>query len=373
MIVIFICDSLNVVLEGPLVSLLDIFRYVDAIPEPLRFLLVVLGIIFIIKEIFRCLIHTFRVVEQFCLTIKLKVYYPVVTRIMRRKHKGFIRDYLRRLTMPIDEEWGLSYSVDVEWSDEERVYADLESGRLIIRLPYEEALHKVIARALLMSAPYGVSEYLEAIFGSRLAQVLSIALARDYASRDVNVLREFVSYVEEAFESDRELKELIDYVSKADDTSLYRHIVLYEIRRVLEEYDGRVIKEKLREDVEKLIRLVVLLREDINVPLLCGHYISLVIVRAGKIEKVLLEEWDRYVEIINNCMKECSKIRRIYVISAGIVVKAVARKLIKYLIDHVRGIKLIKEHFYRARYYKGRPGVRCYVAILEVTEGVFST
>jgi len=126
-----------------------------------------------------------------------------------------------------------------------------------------------------------------------------------------------------------------------------------------------VIKEKLREDVEKLIRLVALLQEDINVPLLCSHYISLVIVRAGKIEKVLFEEF------INSCMKECSRMRRIYVISAGIVVRAVARKLIKYLIDHVRGIELIKEHFYRARYYKGRLGTRCYVAILEVTEGVF--
>ena len=44
---------------------------------------------------------------------------------------------------------------------------------MIIRLPYDDALHKVIAKALLMSAPYGVSEYLEAIFGSKLAQVLS--------------------------------------------------------------------------------------------------------------------------------------------------------------------------------------------------------
>ena len=47
----------------------------------------------------------------------------------------------------------------------------------------------------------------------------------------MNVLREFVSYVEETFGSDKELKGLMDYVSKADDTSLYRHIVLYEIRR----------------------------------------------------------------------------------------------------------------------------------------------
>ena len=64
MIVIFICDSLNVVLDGLLVSPLDIFRYVDAIPESLGFLLVVLGMIFIIKEIFWCLIHVFKFVER---------------------------------------------------------------------------------------------------------------------------------------------------------------------------------------------------------------------------------------------------------------------------------------------------------------------
>ena len=55
-------------------------------------------------------------IEQFYLTIKLKVYYPIASRIVRSKHKGFIRDYLRKLTMPIseDEEWGLNYGIDVE-------------------------------------------------------------------------------------------------------------------------------------------------------------------------------------------------------------------------------------------------------------------
>ena len=99
------------VLEGCLSSLLDILRYINNIPEPLRSFLVVLGIIFIIKEILQYLIHTFRVVEQFYLTIKLKVYYPIASRIVRSKHKGFIRDYLRKLTTPISEgeEWGLTY------------------------------------------------------------------------------------------------------------------------------------------------------------------------------------------------------------------------------------------------------------------------
>jgi len=100
--------------------------------------------------------------------------------------------------------------------------------------------------------------------------------------------------------------------------------------------------------------------------MVCGHYISITIVRVGKLEKVLLEEWSRYVNYIRMCMQKCGTLRRVYVVSAGKFIKEIAKKFIDYVTSNVSGLKLESQVSYRARYYKGKPGVTQYVAVFEV-------
>jgi len=344
-----------------------ILEILDKLPEPLRSLFTVLGIIFAIYLILKVLMKLFRSVENAIRYVKLKVYYPLASHLVKRKHKEYVREFLKSLVSkrPVAPGLGIEYDVDVEWSSEEGVLLDLERGVLLVRIPYTTNLNQVIAKTLLMASPYAVSQYLEPVFGPKLAQLLSISIAREYASRDVNVLKEFMQYVQEVYEENEEFRKLIEYINRADDESLYKHIVLYELKRVLEEYDGHVDRDKLEEDVKKLIEVVGTLHE-ISAPIVCGHYVSITIVRVGKLEKVLLEEWSRYVNYIRMCMQKCSTLRRVYVVSAGKFIKEIAKKFIDYVTSNVSGLKLLNQVSYRARYYKGKPGVTQYVAVFEV-------
>jgi len=193
-----------------------------------------------------------------------------------------------------------------------------------------------------MATPYAVSLYLEPVFGPDLAQLLSISIAREYASRDINVLREFMQYVREVYEGNEEFRKLIEYINRADYESLYRHIALFELRKVLEEYNGAVDRDRLEEDVKKLIEVVGSIH-DISAPMVCGHYISITIVRVGKMEKILLEEWDRYINYIRMCMQKCGSLRRVYVISAGKVIREVAKKFVDYVSSNIGNLKLVNQ------------------------------
>ena len=101
--------------------------------------------------------------------------------MIKREHKEYVRKYLKNLVsyQPSVSGMSIEYDIDMEWSDEERVLIDLEKGMLVVRMPYTTNLHRVVAKALLMISPYAVSQYLEPIFGSTLAQLLSITVARD--------------------------------------------------------------------------------------------------------------------------------------------------------------------------------------------------
>jgi len=151
-----------------------------------------------------------RTVENIVCYIKIKVYYPLITLLNKRKHKEYVREYLRSLvSRPIVYGLGIKYDVDVEWSSEE--------GVLLVRIPYTTNLSQVIAKTLIMATPYAVSLYLEPVFGSDLAQLLSISIAREYASRDINVLREFMQYVQEIYDGNEEFRRLIEYINRAYD------------------------------------------------------------------------------------------------------------------------------------------------------------
>jgi len=347
-------------------EIIEMFKELDKIPEPLRSLFTVLGILFTIYLILKVLMHISRTVENIVHYIKLKVYYPVVSLLIKSKHKKYVKEYLKSLmTRSEDYGLGIEYDIDIEWSSEEGIMLDFEKGVLLARIPYTENLHQVVAKTLIMAAPYMVSLYLEPLFGNALAQLLSISVAREYASRDPNVLREFMQYVREVYEENREFRELIEYINRADEESLYRHIVLFELRKVLEEYNVTIDRDKLEEDVKKLIEVVGSIN-DVSVPMVCGRYISVTIVRVGKLEKVLLEEWDRYINYIRMCTQKCSSLRRVYVISAGNVIKDVVKKFVDHVSSNIGNLKLIDQAVYKAKRYRGKPGVPCYVAVFDI-------
>jgi len=79
-----------------------------------------------------------------------------------------------------------------------------------------------------------------------------------------------------------------------------------------------------------------------------------------------LRGWNRYVNYVGTCMQKCSTLKRVYVVSAGKIIKEAAEKFIDYVTSNVSNLKLLDQISYRARYYKGRPGVTQYVALFEV-------
>ncbi len=83
------------------------------------------------------------------------------------------------------------------------------------------------------------------------------------------------------------------------------------------------------------------------------------------LKKIILGEWERYLQYIKNCVSQCNEIQRIYTVSAGKFVKEVAKEFTKYLISNVSGIELVAEFSYRARRYKGMPNVPHYIAVFE--------
>lgn len=70
--------------------IIKILETLDKLPEPLRSLFMILGIIYTIYLIFKILMKTFRTVEKIVRFIELKIYYPVISRLIKRKHKEYV-------------------------------------------------------------------------------------------------------------------------------------------------------------------------------------------------------------------------------------------------------------------------------------------
>jgi len=68
-------------------------------------------------------VKTFRTVENIVQIIELKIYYPVISRLIKREHKEYVRKYLKNLVsyQPSVSGMSIEYDIDVEWSDEESV------------------------------------------------------------------------------------------------------------------------------------------------------------------------------------------------------------------------------------------------------------
>jgi hypothetical protein len=125
----------------------------------------------------------------------------------------------------------------------------------------------------------------------------------------------------------------------------------------------RIDFKAFRREALGLLRLLANL-DEVDVPYLCGSYFRLVVVRAGRLEKVMLDMWEPYVGFVEGVRAKCRGLRKIYVVSAGGVIRRkVAHELINFMKEKT-GAKLVRAEFYTALMFRGRPRVPAYIAEL---------
>lgn len=103
----------------------------------------------------------------------------------------------------------------------------------------------------------------------------------------------------------------------------------------------------LTNELRDLLYIVAKL-EDIKAPKVCGRYVILAIVRAGKLEKVALELWEPYVEFVGRILRECPSLQRVYVVSAGRFTSRVVKRFLEYMEEKIRGLYLVDRFEYKA-------------------------
>ena len=295
---------------------------------------------------------------------KVHIYYPIAIRVRKRMHKNYVEEYFNNLLFREPIELPLTIGrVKIEWSDENSVDIDLNENLLLVRVEYAERVEEVLARVSFLAAPYLVSEYLEPALGDKFSRLVSIGLIEDKLQAYPNILRRFREIVDETF-NDPMQRSLLSLIREADDTSLYRHVFLYELRRVLRRFGSRVDRDSFIDELSELLRIIAKL-EVIDVPKVCGRYISLAIVRAGKLEKVALERWEPYVKFVRSVLRDCPGLQRVYVVSAGRFTSNAVKRLLEYMAREIPDLSIVDEFKYRARYYKGMANVPRLVAVME--------
>jgi len=323
----------------------------------------ILAIIGLIK-LLEVLSKLFDEVAKFLTKIKVIFYYPIAIRIQRKKHKDYVEEYFNNLLFRKPIEWPLSIGrIKIEWSDEESVEADLEENLLLVKIKYASRVEESLAKVAFLTAPYLISAYLESALGEEFSRLVSIGVVEDLLQEHPPILVRFKTLIDETYKS-HEHKELLGSIYKADDTSFYKHIFLYELRKVLGMFGSRVDKDKLVPEFKELLCTLVNL-ENISVPKVCGYYVNLIIVRAGRLEKVVLECWEPYVQYVEKCLKECPNLRRVYIVSAGKFTSKAVKELLKYLEEKLPSLHLIDKFEYKAKYYKGKTNIPHLIAIME--------
>ncbi len=330
----------------------------------LLWILAVIGFIYVITKLLKILSEFFDSVAVFVTKFKVNIYYPIIVKIRRKKHKDYVEEYFNNLLFREPIEWPLSIGrVKIEWSDENNVDVDLEENLLLVRVEYVDRIEKVLAKVAFLVAPYIVSVYLEPALGYEFSRIVSIGLIENMLQGYPRILRGFKELADEAFENSRH-RELLGLIYKADDTSLYKHVFLYELRRILGRFGSRVERNMLIDELSELLHVIAEL-EDVDVPKVCGHYVSLAIVRAGKLEKVVLGLWEPYVKFVKSVRGECPGLQRVYIVSAGRFTSKAVKSLLEYMKKKIPGLHLVDKSEYRARYYRGRVNVPSLVAVME--------
>lgn len=332
----------------------------------LLWIFAVIGFIYAITKLLEVLGKLFDSVAILVTKFKVNIYYPIAVKMRRKKHKDYVEEYFNNLLFREPIEWPLSIGrVKIEWSDEDSVDVDLEENLLLVRVEYVDKLEEVLAKVAFLIAPYLVSEYLEPALGDEFSRLVSIGLIESLLQVHPPILRRFKELANEAFKNSRH-RELLGLIHEADDTSLYKHVFLYELRRILSRFGSKVNRDMLTNELRDLLYIIAKLEDmKAKAPKVCGRYISLAIVRAGKLEKVALELWEPYVEFVERILRECPSLQRVYVVSAGRFTSRVVKRLLEYMEEKIRGLHLVDRFEYKARYYKGRTNVPSLVAVME--------
>jgi hypothetical protein len=69
--------------------------------------------------------------------------------------------------------------------------------------------------------------------------------------------------------------------------------------------ETRIDFKALRREALELLRLLANL-DEVDVPYLCGSYLRFVVVRAGRLENVMLDMWGPYVGFMEGVRAKCS-------------------------------------------------------------------
>ncbi len=325
----------------------------------------VIGIITALTKLFEALGKFFDTLAVFLTKVKIHVYYPIMVRIDKRKHKNYIEEYLNNLLFRYPIEWPLAIgNVKIEWSNEESVDVDLEENILIVRVEYARKVEEVLAKVAFLSAPYLVSEYLEPALGEDFSRLVSIGVIENILQPYPLILSRFRKLINEVYEKDDGYKGILSMITKADDISYYKHIFLFELRKILSRFGTKIDKDKFIHELKELLSVIANL-DSINVPKVCGYYVSLTIVRAGRLEKVALQYWEPYIQYIEKVRQDCPNLQRVYVVSAGNFTSKTAKKLIEYMMNRLPNLSLLNKFEYKARYYKGRPNFPSMVVVME--------
>ncbi len=331
----------------------------------LLWMFAIIGFIATAIKLLELLGKLFDTVDMFLTKVKIHIYYPIAIRFNKKKHKDYVEEYFNNLLFRNPIEWPLAVGkVRIEWSDEESVDVDLEEDLLLVRVEYASKLEDILAKVAFLSAPYLVSEYLEPALGEKFSRLVSIGVIENILQTHPPILSRFRKLIEEVYGEDSEYKEILGMITKADDTSLYRHIFLYELRRILSRFGARIDRNKLTSELKELLHTIANL-DSIDAPKVCGYYVNLTIVRAGKLTKVALEHWEPYIQYVKKILKECPNLQRVYVVSAGGFTSKVVKRLLDYMEEKMPNLHLVDRFEYKARYYRGKTNVPRLVAVME--------
>lgn len=330
----------------------------------IRFLAII-GALTVAIKFLEVLSKFFDSVAELFSKIKIYIYYPVLIRIRKKRHKDYVEEYFNNLIFrrPIELPAAIG-RVKIKWSSEESVEVDLKEDLLLVRVEYSSKVEEVLAKVALLASPYIVSKYLEPALGEVFSRFISIGVIENMLQEYPAILTKYRELVEKIYGQSSEYREILGMITKADDTSLYSHVFLYELRKILSKFGARVDRDKLIQELKELMYMIANL-ENVDAPNICGYYVSLAIVRAGKLEKVAVELWEPYVKYINTALKQCPSLQHVFIVSAGGYISRAVEKLLKYIEEKVPNLRLIDRFEYKARYYKGKPNIPCLVAVME--------
>jgi len=262
--------------------------------------------------------------------------------------------------------------VIVKWGDADRTILDLKKNMLIIVLREGRKHHyENVARALLKAIPDLLAPEMKVVYNSKFVDCLSAHIVKN-AVRENTVLVSFINeFISSEIEKNEELRELFPMLIEIDDQSLFSRLLLPQLVRVAKiRYPHRDpgIDSEVRELVRIIYKVVKGEQAPGLIPMMCGKYFKLLILRVARPEKIA-EMLEPHVQFTKHALDGCPTMESIYILAAGKVNITAAKSLKTLLISELKEIGLYArvslEDEYKG-FYKGKPHINLYVCKLEI-------